>query len=72
MCGTPWARAPERNTRAQLIIKYFFFRKKYNVFLLVRNIQTLGDQAQIKDDLTVLPENIVLEKSKFKYVLIRI
>ena len=67
--------------------KILFFRKKYNVFLLVRNIQKskdifsqflvtpeglLGDQAQIKDDLTVLPENIVLESSKFKYVPIRV
>ena len=31
-----------------------------------------GHQAQIKDDLTVLPENIVLESSKFKYVPIRV
>ena len=55
------------------------------MFLLVRNIQKskniltqllvttegpLGDQAQIKDDLTVLPENIVLES--FMYVHIRV
>ena len=50
-----------------------------NVFLLVRNIQKskeifsqflntleglLGELAQIKEDLTVLPENVVLESSK--------
>ena len=27
MCSTPWARAPERNTRAQLIIKYYILAK---------------------------------------------
>ena len=32
----------------------------------------LGDHAQIEDDLTVLPYNIVLESSKFKYVPIRV
>ena len=67
--------------------KILFFRTKQNVFLLVRNIQKskeicsqflvtleglLGDQAQIKDDLTVLPENIVLESFKFNYVPIRV
>ena len=32
----------------------------------------LGAQAQIKDDLTGMPENIGLESSKSKYVLIRV
>ena len=39
MCGTPWARAPEENTWARQIMKYYFLGKKLNVFLLVRNIQ---------------------------------
>ena len=67
--------------------KISFFRGKKNVFLLVRKILKskeifsqfsvtpeglLGDQAQRKEDLTVLPENVVLESSKFKYVPIRV
>ncbi len=32
----------------------------------------LGAQVQIKDDLTGMPENIGLESSNFKYVLIRV
>ena len=74
MCSTPQAPVPEQN-RAQLIIKYYFLGQK-NVFPLVRNIQKskeicsqflvtveglLGDQAQRKEDLTVLPENVALE-----------
>jgi hypothetical protein len=32
----------------------------------------LSDQAQIKEDLTVLPEIVVLESSTFKYVPYRV
>jgi hypothetical protein len=71
---------------AQLIIKYYCLGKMLCV-PLVRNIQKskeicsqcfvtpeglLGDQAQIKEDLSVLPENDVLESSKFKYIPIRV
>ena len=67
--------------------KKIFLRKKYNVFLFVRNIQKnkeifshflvtpdglLRAQAQIKNDLTVLPKYNGLELSKFKHVLIRV
>ena len=67
--------------------KKLFLRKKYNVFLLFRNIQKskeifsqflvtpkglLGAQVQIKDDLTGMPENIGSEPSKLQYVLIRV
>ncbi len=67
--------------------KKIFLRKKINVFLLVRNIQKskeifsqslvtpeglLGAQAQIRNDVTGMPENIGLDSSKLQYVLIRV
>ena len=80
MCGTPQDQAPERNTRAQLIIKYYFlgknricsfwsekYREVKKQFLLTQE-GLLSNQAHIKEDLTVLPENIVLESSKLNYV----
>ena len=39
---------------------------------LVTPESLLGEQAQIKDDLTGMPENIVLESSTFKYVPTRV
>ena len=57
------------------------------MFILVRNIQKskeifsqflvtpeglLGAQAQIRNDVTGMPENIGLESSKLQYVLIRV
>ena len=78
---------PRGNHPGPVDNKKLFLRKKYNVFLLVRNIQKrkeifsqflvtpgglLGPEAQMKDDLTGMPENIGLEASKFKYVLIKV
>ena len=49
-------------------------RKANNLFsqFLVTPEGLLGAQAQIKDDLTGMPENIGSDPSKLQYVLIRV
>jgi hypothetical protein len=67
LCCTPQTQAPERNTLAQLIIKYYFLGKiefvpkKFFPQFLVNPEVLLGDKAQRKEDLTILPDNVVLE-----------